>query len=62
VNRTAIYRLYREEGLAVRRRLRGRRAVGARPPIGLPAAPNQRWSRDFLANPSALAGGSASWW
>jgi len=50
VNLKKVYRLYREEGLAVRRRRGRRRAVGERAPIGLPAAPNQRWSLDFLAD------------
>jgi putative transposase len=50
VNLKKVYRLYREEGLAVRRRKGRRRAVGERAPIGLPAAPNQRWSLDFLAD------------
>ena len=43
-----IYRLYREEGLTVRRR-RGRcRAVGTRAPILVAARPNARWSLDFV--------------
>jgi putative transposase len=50
VNLKKVYRLYREEGLAVRRRRARRRALGERAPIGLPAAPNQRWSLDFLAD------------
>jgi putative transposase len=50
VNLDKVYRLYREEGLAVRRRRGRRRAVGERALIGLPAAPNQRWSLDFLAD------------
>ena len=50
VNLKKVYRLYREEGLAVRRRKGRRRAVGERAPIGRPAAPNQRWSLDFLAD------------
>jgi putative transposase len=37
-------------GLTVRRHKGRRRAVGERAPIGLPAAPNQRWSLDFLAD------------
>jgi transposase InsO family protein len=43
-----IYRLYREEGLTVRKR-RGRwRAVGTRAPILVEAAANARWSVDFV--------------
>jgi putative transposase len=43
-----IYRLYREEGLTVRKRKAHRRAVGARAPILVAAQPNTRWSVDFL--------------
>ena len=43
-----IYRLYREEGLGVRKRRARRRAVGARAPILVEARPNARWSLDFI--------------
>jgi putative transposase len=43
-----IYRLYREEGLAVRKRRARRRAVGMRAPILLEAKVNARWSLDFV--------------
>jgi putative transposase len=43
-----IYRLYREEGLAVRRRRSRRKAVGTRAPILVEAVPNARWSLDFV--------------
>jgi putative transposase len=43
-----IYRLYREEGLTVRRRRARRRAVGTRAPILLEARANARWSLDFV--------------
>ena len=43
-----IYRLYREEGLAVRRRRARRKAVGTRVPILVEARPNARWSLDFV--------------
>ena len=46
VNR--IYRLYREEGLTVRKRPARRRAVGTRAPILVEAKPNARWSLDFV--------------
>ena len=42
-----IYRLYREEGLAVRKRRARRRAVGSRAPILVESKPNARWSMDF---------------
>ncbi len=43
-----IYRLYREEGLTVRKRRARRRAVGARTPILVEAKANARWSLDFV--------------
>jgi len=43
-----IYRLYREEGLTVRKRRSRRRAVGTRAPILVEARPNARWSLDFV--------------
>jgi len=43
-----IYRLYREEGLTVRKRRARRRAVGVRAPILIEARPNARWSLDFV--------------
>src|SRR4029079_4473396 len=43
-----IYRLYREEGLTVRKRKARRRAVGTRTPILVEAKVNARWSLDFV--------------
>ena len=43
-----IYRLYREEGLTVRKRRSRRRALGTRAPISVEAAANARWSLDFV--------------
>ena len=43
-----IHRLYREEGLAVRKRRARRKAVGTRAPILVEARPNARWSLDFV--------------
>jgi putative transposase len=43
-----IYRLYREEGLAVRKRRGRRKAVGTRAPILVEAKVNARWSLDFI--------------
>ena len=45
-----LYRLYREERLAVRRRRGRKRATGTRAPMALPQGPNQRWSLDFVAD------------
>ncbi len=43
-----VYRLYREEGLTVRKRRARRRAVGTRAPILVEAKANARWSVDFV--------------
>jgi transposase InsO family protein len=43
-----IHRLYREEGLSVRRRRARRKAVGTRAPILVEARANARWSLDFV--------------
>ena len=43
-----IYRLYREEGLSVRKRKARRRAIGTRAPILVEAKANARWSLDFV--------------
>ena len=48
INRKKTPRLYREEGLTVRRRKGRKRAVGARAPAPVLALPNQRWSLDFV--------------
>jgi putative transposase len=48
VNRKRVYRLYRAEGLAVRRRRRRRLRVSRpAPPVPL-HRPNERWSMDFV--------------
>jgi putative transposase len=43
-----IHRLYREEGLSVRRRRTRRKAAGTRAPILVETKPNARWSIDFV--------------
>jgi putative transposase len=50
MNHTKLYRLYRQEGLSVRRRRGRKRATGTRVPAALPQGPNQRWSLDFVAD------------
>ena len=50
VNHKRLFRIYREERLAVRRRGGRERALGARAPMVVPRAPNQRWSLDFVAD------------
>ena len=47
-SRNRVYRLYRHEGLSVRRRKGRRRAVGTRAPILVAAHANARWSLDFV--------------
>ena len=54
VNHKRVYRLYREEGLAMRRRKRKRVAV-PRQVRERPVQPNERWSMDFISD--ALAQG-----
>jgi putative transposase len=46
--RNRIYRLYREEGLTVRKRRSRRRAIGTRAPILVEARANARWSLNFV--------------
>jgi len=50
VNWKRVYRLYREAGLAVRRRKRKRIGPFERRPLPRPTAPNQSWSMDFVAD------------
>jgi len=53
VNREKKQRLYREEGLTIRRRKSRRRIAVARTPIPLATGPNSRWSFDFVHDPFA---------
>lgn len=50
MNHKKLRRLYREEGLAVRRRRGRKRATGSRRPMLVPSGPCERWSLDFLAD------------
>ncbi|MEW6374159.1 IS3 family transposase [Sphingobium indicum] len=50
MNHKKLYRLYREEGLSVRRRRGRKRARGSRTPMPVPLRPNDRWSMDFVAD------------
>ena len=43
-----VYRLYREEGLGVRKRKGRKRAIGLRAPLLVEARSNARWSLDFV--------------
>jgi putative transposase len=48
VNRKRVYRIYREEGWAVRRRKRKRFRAEVRVPLAAPRRPNEGWSMDFI--------------
>ena len=52
-NHKKLLRIYREEGLKVRRRRGRKRALGTRAPMALPQGPNQRWSLDFVSDAMA---------
>ena len=49
-NHKKLLRIYREEGLKVRRRSGRKRALGTRAPMTVPQGPNQRWSLDFVSD------------
>ena len=55
VNRKRVYRLYRDAGLAVRRRKRKRIGALTRRPLPKPTRANVSWSMDFVAD--GLIGG-----
>ncbi|MER8786215.1 IS3 family transposase [Mesorhizobium sp. M1006] len=50
VNHKKLFRLYREEELAVRRRGGRKRAIGTRAPMLVPLRPDERWSLDFVSD------------
>lgn len=50
VNHKKLFRLYREEKLAVRRRGGRKRAIGIRAPMVVPLRPDERWSLDFVSD------------
>ncbi len=55
VNHKKVYRLYREAGLAVRKRKRRKGVMVERQPLVLPEAANHTWSMDFVMD--SLANG-----
>ncbi len=55
VNHKRVYRLYREEGLAMQRRRRKRFRAEARVPLALPTRANEVWTMDYTHD--ELAGG-----
>jgi len=50
VNHKRVHRLYKLEGLQVRRRRRKRVAAAMRAPLVLPSRANERWSMDFVSD------------
>jgi putative transposase len=50
VNHKRVYRLYRQEGLGVRRRKRKRIGAVERQPLAIPTRQNERWSMDFISD------------
>jgi len=50
VNHKRVYRLYKQEGLQVRRRKRKRIGAVERQPLAIPSRQNERWSMDFVAD------------
>ena len=50
VNHKRVFRIYQEEGLAVRRKRRKRRAHAPRERLAPATEPNQRWSMDFVSD------------
>jgi putative transposase len=50
MNEKKLYRIYREEGLSVRRRRGRKRARGSRTPMPVSLPPNHRWSLDFVSD------------
>lgn len=50
MNHKKFRRLYKEEGLAVKRRKGRKRARGTRTPMVIPTRPGERWSLDFLSD------------
>lgn len=55
VNHKRVHRLYREAGLAVRKRRKRERVAVERCPLQVPSGPNHTWSMDFVFD--ALANG-----
>lgn len=50
VNHKKLFRIYREEGLMVRKRRGRKRAPGSRVPMPVPALPNDLWALDFVSD------------
>ncbi len=50
VNHKRVERVYRQEGLSLRRKRRRKRAIQPRVSMASPSQPNERWSMDFVAD------------
>lgn len=50
MNHKKLRRLYKEEGLSVKRRRGRKRATGTREPMPVPDGPSKRWSLDFVSD------------
>lgn len=55
MNHKKLRRLYKEEGLAVKRRRGRKRATGTRSLMPIPNGPSERWSLDFVSDVFAPA-------
>ena len=49
-NHKKVFRLYREQGLAVRKRNKGKKVRGERTPLVVATRVNQTWSMDFVSD------------
>jgi putative transposase len=54
VNHKRLHRLYREEGLVLRKKRRQRASTAARAPLVAPRRAGQRYSRDFMSDSLVL--------
>ena len=50
MNHKKLFRLYQEEGLAVKRRKGRKLALSSRSEMTVPELPRQRWSLDFVSD------------
>ena len=50
LNHKKLRRIYKEEGLTVRKRGGRKRAIGTRAPLAVPSRVNERWSLDFVSD------------
>lgn len=48
INHKKVYRIYREEGLKIRQKLKKKRYKGNEKPLPVPDLPDQNWAGDFV--------------